>query len=212
MTTYGSGGGRPGVVPAGQPFAGRPVGGGTRDQIFGTRTYGSGYPGITGRGVAGRGFPFYFWPVIWGGAAGIAIGGSAGYLHASEYGLPDNSSRPGGPLYTAFFQSNSSQQSRTVLRVVADNSTIVSLLSDVDRNCSTFFAPQSVTTGSQFNTSAPAPKPEQVIQYYRASSVALALDGYNNSAVFSRDERTRDTDLPSGIDVDMINCVNQTIG
>lgn len=34
------------------------------------RTYGSGYPGFANqRGVAGLGFPFYFWPLVWGGAA-----------------------------------------------------------------------------------------------------------------------------------------------
>ena len=35
-----------------------------------SRTFGSGYPGVVGRGVAGRGFPFYFWPLVWGGIAG----------------------------------------------------------------------------------------------------------------------------------------------
>ena len=47
-------------------------------EIF--RVYGSGYPGTTSRGVGGLGFPFYFWPVVWGGAA---VGGAA-YLHNSE--------------------------------------------------------------------------------------------------------------------------------
>ena len=28
--------------------------------------YGSGYPGYTGRGVAGRNFPFYYWPIVFG--------------------------------------------------------------------------------------------------------------------------------------------------
>ena len=44
--------------------------------------YGSGYPGSTGRGVASRNFPFYFWPLAWG------VGGStlatAAYLHDTE--------------------------------------------------------------------------------------------------------------------------------
>jgi hypothetical protein len=47
-------------------------------------TYGSGYPGISGRGVSSRGFPFYFWPVVWGGTAG----NNAAYLHDSE--VPHN--------------------------------------------------------------------------------------------------------------------------
>ena len=45
------------------------------------RTYGSGYPGLGGRGVTGRGFPFYFWPIAWGGLAGL---GAAAYLHSTE--------------------------------------------------------------------------------------------------------------------------------
>ncbi|KAG6848285.1 hypothetical protein H0H93_001526 [Arthromyces matolae] len=57
------------------------AGGGTRNQVFGSRLYGSGYPGIVGAGVAGRGFPFYFWPVVWGGALGA---GTAAYLHDDE--------------------------------------------------------------------------------------------------------------------------------
>lgn len=43
--------------------------------------YGSGYPGVAGRGVANRGFPFYFWPVVWGGGAGV---GTAAYLHDED--------------------------------------------------------------------------------------------------------------------------------
>jgi hypothetical protein len=38
------------------------------------RTYGSGYSGFSTRGVAGRPFPFYFWPVVWGGGALLATG------------------------------------------------------------------------------------------------------------------------------------------
>jgi hypothetical protein len=34
------------------------------------RTYGSGYGGnVLTRGVAGRSFPFFFWPVVWGSGA-----------------------------------------------------------------------------------------------------------------------------------------------
>jgi len=51
--------------------------------IFIFRQYGSGYPGIAGRGVAGRGFPFLFWPLAWGGVAGV---GTAAYLHNTEVG------------------------------------------------------------------------------------------------------------------------------
>ncbi|KAJ7765243.1 hypothetical protein B0H16DRAFT_1524996 [Mycena metata] len=87
-TPYGSGGGSPSAILSGEIFPGRMQGGGTRDQIFGTRTYGSGYPGISGRGVANRGFPFFFWPLSFEGR---------------PYGHSDNSSRPGRGMTTATF-------------------------------------------------------------------------------------------------------------
>jgi hypothetical protein len=45
------------------------------------REYGSGYPGITGRGTDGRGFPFIFWPLAWGGEI---FPPSSAYLHTTE--------------------------------------------------------------------------------------------------------------------------------
>ncbi|KAF9259595.1 hypothetical protein L218DRAFT_874330 [Marasmius fiardii PR-910] len=209
MTSYGNGGGASSVIPAGQLFAGRSIGGGTRDQIYGTKTYGSGYPGIPGRGVAGRGFPFYFWPVVWGDGAGAAIGGASSYLYTSEYGLPSNTSRPGGPLHVAAFRSNFEPQ--TLLHILSDNTTIAGLITNIRRNCSTYIAPWNSTFVLPFDTSSPAPKPEQAIQYYRASSVVLTLSGYNNTAVFAS-INTRDLDLPCSYDSRMIDCVNHTIG
>jgi hypothetical protein len=50
------------------------------------------------------------------------------------------------------------------------------------------------------------------VQYYRASSVALSLDGYNNSAVFAPENSTADTPLPSSVDTNLLDCLNGTIG
>ncbi|KAF9461712.1 hypothetical protein BDZ94DRAFT_1167334 [Collybia nuda] len=201
-TTYGRGGGSPAPIPAGQIFAGRIAGGGTRDQIFGNKIYGSGYPGVTTRGVGGRGFPFYFWPLAWGGVAGV---GAAAYLHTDEYGLPNNSSRPGGVITTATYQSPSGN---TTFRIMADNSTVIDLIADLKTNCSSSFASSSSTIPSEYTNT---PNPEQVIQYYRASSIALSLDGYNNTAVLAP-EGTPDTPLPANIDIKLMDCLNQTIG
>ena len=49
-------------------------------EIDAERTYGSGYPGVTGRGVTGRGFPFWFWPMVWGSEAAT----TQSYLNGSE--------------------------------------------------------------------------------------------------------------------------------
>ncbi|KAF8197478.1 hypothetical protein BJ912DRAFT_1055883 [Pholiota molesta] len=167
-TSYGGGGGRAITIPSGQLFAGRSAGGGTRSEVTGTQQYGSGYPGITGRGVANRGFPFFFWPLAWGGVAGV---GTAAYLHNTEYGRFDNSSRPGGIMMTAEFNSSSSQS--TTFRIVADNTTVNSLITDIVSNCtSSNLASPSTIVATTYNDSLVSPKPEQAVQYYRSSTVA----------------------------------------
>ncbi|KAJ7935676.1 hypothetical protein B0H13DRAFT_1949166 [Mycena leptocephala] len=208
-TSYGAGGGPSVTIPSGQLFSGRPEGSGTRAEVFGSRTYGSGYPGISGRGVANRGFPFYFWPLSFGVGAG-----SGAYLHSNtEYGHADNSSRPGGVMTTANFQSNG--PNGTIFRILADLSTTTDLVSDILANCSTSLSNSSISAAgspaSYNDSSTSPPQPEQVVQYYRASSVALSLDGYNNTSVFEADG-TPDVPLPSGIDTTLLDCLNQTIG
>ena len=54
------------------------------------------------------------------------------------------------------------------------------------------------------------PKPEEVIQYYRASSIALTLDGYNDT--FALNQSSTETPLPGWIDQNLLQCVNATIG
>ncbi|KAI9569798.1 hypothetical protein HD554DRAFT_449957 [Boletus coccyginus] len=203
-TAYGSGGGSTFTIPGGQLFAGRSAGGGTRVEVFGTRTYGSGYPGIQGRGVAGRGFPFWFWPIVW---IGVQPGS---YLDAPEYGDSYNTSRVGGPIAEATFASNSTN---TIFHVLSDNVTVSSLISSIDANCSSSLSSSSSILPQAYNASAPwAAKPEQAIHYYRASSVVLTLDGYNNSATLSSETNATDSPLPSGIDTTLLDCLNQTIG
>ncbi|KAF9461734.1 hypothetical protein BDZ94DRAFT_1263216 [Collybia nuda] len=205
-STSGAGGGTPAAIPAGQPFAGRISGGGTRGQVYGNQQYGSGYPNIAGRGVANRGFPFVFWPLAWGGIAGV---GAGAYLHNSEYGRPNNGSRPGGPMVTAAFISNSTN---TTYRLLADNTTVVDLLPEIHSQCDSMLSGNSSTSPSMYNDSLTAlPQPEQAIQYYRASSVALSLDGYNNTGALGP-EGTPDTPLPTNIDRALLDCLNMTIG
>ncbi|KAJ7842684.1 hypothetical protein B0H14DRAFT_3691681 [Mycena olivaceomarginata] len=109
----------------------------------------------------------------------------------------------------ATFQSNSTG---TIFRLVADNNTVADLMPGVTTNCTKFLTAMSInaTIPTPFNVSLV--QPEQVVQYYRASSVALGLDGYNNSAVFAPENSTADTPLPSGIDTDLLGCLNATIG
>ena len=188
------------------------------------RIYGSGYPGIIGRGTAGRGFPFFFWPLSWGR---VSYTDSSAYLYttdvglsilvnylttdertSSQYGNFDNSSRPGGIMMTAAFSSSSEN---TTFRVVADNTTVSVLLINIVANCSSDITSPSSITSSTFNDSLASPKPEQTVQYYRASTVALTLDGYNNTGALEADG-TPNTPLPTDLDTNLLNCLNTTIG
>lgn len=96
---HGEGGGKAAKITV-PPYTGHMQGGGTREEVFGTRyvssvlsftlcltfahrEYGSGYPGEVGRGVVGRGFPFYFWPVVWRGSAN---GLDDAYIYTTDVG------------------------------------------------------------------------------------------------------------------------------
>ncbi|KAJ7791281.1 hypothetical protein B0H14DRAFT_3500625 [Mycena olivaceomarginata] len=61
-------------------------------------------------------------------------------------------------------------------------------------NCSSFLMQSSIT--------ATTPTP------FNASS----LDGYNNTVVFMAENSTSDTPLPTGIDTNLLDCLNVTIG
>ena len=113
-------------------------------------------------------------------------------------------------MTTAAFISNSTNA--TTFRILADNVTVVDLISDIQANCSSNLSGSSSNTPSPYNDSLTAlPQPEQTIQYYRASSVALTLDGYNNTGALGPDG-TPDTLLPTNIDTSLLDCLNQTIG
>ncbi|KAJ7508073.1 hypothetical protein B0H11DRAFT_2308278, partial [Mycena galericulata] len=79
-------------------------------------------------------------------------------------------------------------------------------------NCSSSLVASSINAAlpTPFNVSAA--EPEQVLQYYRASSVALTPDGYNNTTVFAPENSTANTPLPAGTDANLLDCLNQTIG
>lgn len=110
-------------------------------------------------------------------------------------------------MMSAAFMSN---MTNNQFRVLADNLTVTNLIIDISDSCigaSNF----SSVVPTPYNDNSTAPLPEQVIQYYRASTVALSLDSYNNTAVFG-DENATNVPLPSDVDVDLMNCLNITIG
>ncbi|KAM5543611.1 hypothetical protein V8D89_002862 [Ganoderma adspersum] len=206
-TAYGSGGVKVTTIPRGQPFAGRTYGGGTRGEIYGTSVYGSGYPGVTGSGVAGHNFPYIYPPVVW-----VDYGYGPPYLYSShEYGEPKSTNRTGGPEMQATFSSSSSN---STFHIIADNSTVVSLIGSIAANCSGKFSNSSSTAPAPYGSATSDPRPEGAVQYYRASSVVLTLDGYNNTAALGsdRDAKAVTVPLPSTVDMQLLGCLNSTIG
>ncbi|KAJ6449931.1 hypothetical protein C8R47DRAFT_336507, partial [Mycena vitilis] len=160
-------------------------------------------PGLCSGGVAGRGFPFYFWPSVWG--YDIGHNATAVYMHSDECGGADSTRRPGGPMAMAVLQSKATANG-TTFRLFSDDSTISGLmpifatnrlqyLTAVDVNA---IAPTPIATGGSL--------PEQGVQYYRASSVLLNLDDYNSSAVFAAESSIADVPPPSITDTDLLDC------
>lgn len=179
------------------------MGGGTRSNVYGSRTYGSGYPGAAPgtRGVAGAGFPFFFYPVVFAGA-----GLGAHHYYNDEYGDAKNGSRPGGAQKVAAFTVGSE-----TFRILADGESVEALAEVCKEVCAAGLE-EDFTIEDYDGANEEPPRPEQVVQYYRASSIALSLDSYNNSAVF---EEETIPDSPLNIDTaaqGALACFNTTIG
>ena len=105
----------------------------------------------------------------------------------------------------------SSLSQNTTFRLLSDKSTVVSLIEDIKNACSSKMKSPETITPTTYNDTLLAPKPEQAVQYYRASTVVLTLDGYNNTAVFES-EGTTDVPIPVNIDTGLLDCLNKTIG
>jgi hypothetical protein len=211
-TSYGDGGGQAAPISPGLPFAGRIAGGGNRQGVYGNSIYGSGYPGVTvPHGVSGLGFPYYFWPIVW---YDIGNDQNAYLFDPAEYGHPDNTSRPGGPLEFALFHSKNTS---STFMVLADKSTVSSLIGPVDANCSSYLSKDNTSSSpTPYTNQSTAPGPEQAIQYYRASSAVLVLDGYDSGVLNGTQNLNTSVapvlPLPSGIDTMLLTCLNDTIG
>ena len=110
------------------------------------------------------------------------------------------------------FISNS-KKLNTKFYVISDQSTVDYLIDTVQSQCLDHLSYNSWDTSSPFDAdSQHAPKPQEAIQYYRASSTVLTLDGYNNSATLSSNGSVSDSPLPQNIDTKLLECLNQTIG
>ncbi|KAG8781275.1 hypothetical protein FRC16_002894 [Serendipita sp. 398] len=189
MDHWGEGGGKWVKVSKGHPFGGRTFGGAKRNEIRGTRAFGSGYPcGADNQStVAGRPFPFGVWPLYW----------DQNFMDADEYGPRYDAIRPRGfigyvPLKTTKQHFNVTDDE--VYYAIGDRESLLPLMVSYVTWC-------HVTSAwpSKFDPSSPnaAIRMENVIQYFRGSSFALTSPTYNNSfARMSNSELKESTPLP----------------
>jgi hypothetical protein len=131
-----------------------------------------------------------------------------------QYGLPDNTSRPGGPLDVAWFHSKNTSSTFLVL---ADKSTVSSLIGSVKANCSSYLSSDNTSSSpTPYTNQSSVPLSEQAIQYYRASSVVLTLASYDsgaqNDTQNSNASMAPAVSLPNGTDTTLLTCLNDTIG
>lgn len=188
------------------------------------RRYGSGYPNQTTEGVNGRGFPFFFHPISYGQYPGHG----SSYIYNQEYGEPDKKTRPGGPLRYIIIQPPKSlvagpypEIPPMTLYAIGDEQSLKEIEQQIKWKCTTsyyngwVFADRvRISKPKKFKGPAEDPNgpiPEQAVAYYRASSAALLLVGYNNTAQ-ATDGVHEDSPLPSVANTKFFRCINATIG
>ena len=110
-------------------------------------------------------------------------------------------------------------------RIVGDNSSLTSILHALNSSsCAAVLGTTYAFQPAQFiinSDNLSRPHPEEIFQYYRASSFALSLDGYNNTMALSSNAPTSNgsmpavltqTPLPSNLNTTLLTCLNTTIG
>jgi len=101
--------------------------------------------------------------------------------------------------------------------VLSDKNTVESLIGSLKSNCSSNLN-QTGTSNSTtpFTNQSTVPLPEQALQYYRASSVVLTLNGYNDTAALNNTQDPNasrlSAPLPNGTDTTLLTCLNETLG
>ena len=209
----------------GYPFAGRPYGSGDRSTIYGSRAYGSGYPQWSypvsdPTNVAGRGFPYGVWPIPWAGD----------YAGSGEYGTGGvEIFRPGGRMVQVPLKSNNwniSSVDEETYWIIGDRDSTISIMASMVDWCHAepiwpeAFDPAKDAIGVAGNATGQGVKfhPGNILQYYRASTFALAHPAYNNSfahpplntsTLFTHDQSTALNDVMKSSA--WMKCINETI-
>jgi hypothetical protein len=125
--------------------------------------------------------------------------------------------RPGGNTSTVPVKSSSSSTNETY-HLVGDAASVRAVLTALISNCSAQDTTGQIAVFAR-DASVPSVYPEQAVQYYRASSFALTLDGYNNTASLASNQPAynntappamADTPLPMSLNTTFLQCLNTT--
>jgi hypothetical protein len=139
-----------------------------------------------------------------------------------KYGLASNSARPSGAVIAAIIKALN--DGSNTYRIVGDGVSVYNILRIIASSCnSNQSTPYTFHPTVFFDASdnSSRPHPEEIIQFYRASSFALSLDGYNNSMALASNAPltnyvpptiTIQSQLPTNIDSAFLGCLNSTIG
>lgn len=143
------------------------------------------------------------WPIAFGG-----------YGYGNYYGsreLNNDTERPGGGMsqYTLVPPANVTDAGANKFALFGDLNSVDSVYQSLISDCGV-----GNTLGSNFTIN-----PNQTTAYYRGSSFALLLDGYDNGQPNITDTDGNSTQvatplapLPSTVDVAYFNCLNSSIG
>lgn len=100
--------------------------------------------------------------------------------------------------------------------VLADKSTVSSLVGTLNSNCSSYLSKDNTSSSTTSYTNQSAPGPQEVLQYYRSSSTALLLymldSGVLNDTQNLNASVAPVISLPNGTDTALLTCLNDTIG
>lgn len=123
-------------------------------------------------------------------------------------------------MTTAVIQPLNNTVNPVTYRIIGDKSSIDAVYTALILNCPIVNGTSTISPYSPNRTTLP--QPEQVVQWYRASTFALTLDVYNNSAASYANMPSSpsipalplsdDTPLPSTLNRTFLECLNQTIG
>lgn len=113
--------------------------------------------------------------------------------------------------YAVFSSAAVAPNTPSTFRFLSDNTTVALMDIEVKAACGSMLDSNVTTPPLVFWESDTTPAPEQVVQYFRASSALLSLDGYNNTATYAV-EGTADSPLPDNVNQNLLSCLNSTIG